>query len=541
MDEIPKVLVVDDERFHLNIIIDLLGGEYDILVAKTGKRALEIATSAPKPQLILLDILMPDMDGYEVCKRLKSSKSTENIPVIFLTVKNEVEDEDYGFSLGALDYITKPFSPPIVKARVATHLALHNASNKLENQNKQLAIKLDERTKDIIAAEQECQRLQLRLQQTQKLNAMGQLTSGIAHDFKNILFAVSGYADIALQSTAPNQKNTIMECLNQIRSSGEQASALIEQLLDFSRGVPSKAQPINLTRVTREALNIFSPLLPSTIKLNIQLAENVPTILSDKIQIQQVIMNLFLNARDAMRDKGTLSIILHNPAKFNTSCTACGESIKGDFIELSVVDDGEGIDTITMENIFAPFFSTKSFEIGAGMGLSVVNEIVHQHQGHIIVESTPHKHTSFRLLFPENIANNTKADEQIVFSEEDMQSLLSEKKHILLVDNDKGIMFLLKEHLETIGYCLTICHDEKKAWEAIIEKNANFSLLISGQTMGLALANKIYKKKIGLPVMLWSNDELREPPVGVTRVVPKTLLSESLIKEIQTLLGDSKF
>ncbi len=149
MDEISKILIVDDERFHLNVMVDLLNEDYKIVVAKSGQKALEIAFSEQPPDLILLDVIMPDMDGYEVCQRLKSSELVCHIPVIFLTIKSDVEDETRGFSLGAVDYITKPFSPPIVRARVQTHLMLRRALLELEQQNEKLEKKIQERTKDI--------------------------------------------------------------------------------------------------------------------------------------------------------------------------------------------------------------------------------------------------------------------------------------------------------------------------------------------------------------------------------------------------------
>ncbi|MCF6324834.1 MAG: two-component system response regulator [Gammaproteobacteria bacterium] len=149
MNKIPGILVVDDERFHLNVIVDLLSGEHKILVAKNGERALEIAASDPPPDLILLDILMPGMDGYEVCQKLKANAKTCAIPVIFLTVKRDVVDETHGFNLGAVDYITKPISPPIVRARVKTHLALKRALTELEQQKEHLEERVQERTLEI--------------------------------------------------------------------------------------------------------------------------------------------------------------------------------------------------------------------------------------------------------------------------------------------------------------------------------------------------------------------------------------------------------
>ncbi|MCF6282848.1 MAG: two-component system response regulator [Candidatus Polarisedimenticolaceae bacterium] len=144
-----KILIVDDESFYIDVLVNLLSDDYNITVAKSGEQALNRADSDSPPDLILLDILMPTMDGYEVCRRLKSQPNTATIPIIFLTVKSEVEDEIKGFNLGASDYIIKPMSPPIVKSRIRTHLALDHAHKKLKAQNKVLEQRVLERTREI--------------------------------------------------------------------------------------------------------------------------------------------------------------------------------------------------------------------------------------------------------------------------------------------------------------------------------------------------------------------------------------------------------
>ncbi len=149
MNNPARILVVDDERFHLNVIVGLLSDEYRVLIAKSGARALEIATADPMPDLVLLDIFMPEMDGYEVCQRLKDDERTRHIPVIYLTAKSDVEAEAHGFSLGAVDYLSKPISPPIVKARVKNHLAYAQALWDLEQQNELLECKIQERVLEI--------------------------------------------------------------------------------------------------------------------------------------------------------------------------------------------------------------------------------------------------------------------------------------------------------------------------------------------------------------------------------------------------------
>jgi len=148
-DDRAKILVVDDEKFYIDVVVELLNGDYKVVVAMDGEQALRRVESGPLPDLILLDVMMPDMSGYDLCKQLKANPITKDIPVIFLTVKSEVADEVKGLELGAVDYILKPVSPPIVKARVETHLALNRARCLLADHNHQLEEKVEERTAEL--------------------------------------------------------------------------------------------------------------------------------------------------------------------------------------------------------------------------------------------------------------------------------------------------------------------------------------------------------------------------------------------------------
>lgn len=540
MNKIPKILVVDDERFHLNVIIDLLSDDHKVLVAKSGERALEIAASEPPPDLILLDILMPGMDGYEVCKQLKADEKTAAIPVIFLTVKRDVTDETHGFNLGAVDYITKPFSPPIVKARVATHLNLNRALRELANQNEQLELKVDERTQEIIIAQQKSEHLQLRLLQAQKMSAIGQLTGGVAHDFNNILSGIMGFTALALENIASDRESELAEYLNHIHHAGEQASELVKQLLAFSRGTPSKAQSIKLTRLVNGALKLLRPLLPSTINLEIHLDDDAPAILIDEIQMHQIIMNLCINARDAMNGNGALKITLQYGNAVTAKCSACHEPVNGNFVELVVVDNGAGMDAALIENIFEPFFSTKEVTKGTGIGLSVVNDIIHRHQGHIVVEAAPGKGTTFRLLFPPATITEVDIDPSTL-NGDDTARLAMAENHILLVDSDASVVFLLKELLEATGYRVTIANNGVKALQAVMLHPDMFDLLITDQTMsgmtGMALASAVLDNNINLPVILCSICDLPNAVRGVERVLVKPLHNEQLIQVVQELLS----
>jgi len=151
-DQVEKnaVLVVDDTPTNIQVLMEILKDDYRIIAAVNGKRALRLAVSDPPPDIILLDVMMPEMDGYEVCARLKADAKTRDIPVIFVTAKSETQDETKGLELGAVDYITKPISPPVVQARIKNHLELKKASEFLKNQNVILEHRVQERTNEIL-------------------------------------------------------------------------------------------------------------------------------------------------------------------------------------------------------------------------------------------------------------------------------------------------------------------------------------------------------------------------------------------------------
>ncbi len=197
MDDRARILIIDDERFYIDVLVGLLRTKYQTFVAKSGKEGLELAMNHQTPDLILLDVLMPDMDGYEVCRRLKEDERTRNIPIIFLTVKSEVDDEIRGLELGAVDYIIKPISPPIVLARVATHLALAKARCSLQEQNELLEQRVAERTSELARTQDAAIHLMASLAETRD-NETGQHIHRTQHYVKTLaetLRAVPGYRE----------------------------------------------------------------------------------------------------------------------------------------------------------------------------------------------------------------------------------------------------------------------------------------------------------------------------------------------------------
>ncbi|RLC18685.1 MAG: hypothetical protein DRI57_08080, partial [Deltaproteobacteria bacterium] len=263
-DKRRKILIVDDEPDNIRILAKTLTGDYKVIGATSGREALECAACEEIFDLILLDIVMPDMDGYEVLRRLKTDKKTRNIPVICISIMGEDIDEARGFELGAVDYIGRPFSPLTVNARVRTHLELKHYSSHLEYMVQERTAELDKSNRKLReeilerkrTEEQLCLKIaneiemEKQLRQAHNLESLGILTSGIAHDFNNILFVILGYSQIATDSVPCDSKP--FKCLEQIIMAGKRGADLVNQILTFGQGAGQETQVMRIQPVIRE-------------------------------------------------------------------------------------------------------------------------------------------------------------------------------------------------------------------------------------------------------------------------------------------------
>ena len=351
------ILIVDDERLNINVLKDLLSSHYHIMVAQNGQQALTRALSSNMPDLILLDIMMPEMDGYEVCRRLKANKASKEIPIIFITAMSNLADEIQGFALGAVDYITKPISPPIVLARIKTHLALKQS-----------------------------------LELQKELNRVKNRFLGMAaHDLRNPLTSINGMSQLMLKMSLPEEKkHKFIETIHRV---GIQMLNLVNDLLDVSviesGRFDLRLTTGNLSRLVLERLDLVADLATNKgIELKLELAD-VRDGVFDYDRIGQVIDNLLTNAIKFSETATTIIIKTHQ----NDSMVA-----------VAVIDQGQGIPPAEQEAIFGSFnkssvLPTKG-EKSTGLGLSIVKKIVEAHDGAITVESTAGKGSTFTVSLP---------------------------------------------------------------------------------------------------------------------------------------------
>ena len=342
--------------------------------------------------------------------------------------------------------------------------------------------------------------LEKQVRQHHKIHALGTLAGGIAHDFNNMLAAILGYTEL-LMDEAPRE-SPAWHRLQRVLTAGERAKDLVRQILTVSRQEEQERHPVQLRLLIEEVLQLLRASLPVTIAIQQHLDSQVGTVLADPIQMYQVLMNLCINAEHAMRATGgILEVRLEEVGVPEQTPASYGTLIPGPYVCLSVRDTGHGISTEVLERIFEPFFTTKAPEEGTGMGLTVVQGIVRNHDGAIAVTSRPGQGTTFALYFP----RFHKPIDPPVSSEEPVPG---GTERILFVDDEEPIARLGCMMLERLGYTVIVSTRGGEALDVFRAAPQGFDLVITDHTMpamtGAHLAQELRRLRPDLPVILCS-------------------------------------
>ncbi len=358
-------------------------------------------------------------------------------------------------------------------------------------------------------SEEERAQLESQLRQAQKMEAIGHLTGGIAHDFNNILTSIMGYLTLATERQADLDDPKLAKYLNQGQVAASRARDLIRQMLTFSRGQRGERRPLPLMPLIKEATRLLDSTLPSSVEIETRLAGNLPPVQVDPVQIEQVLLNLCINARDAMQGSGTIEIGARRVDEIDHTCASCRKALRGrGLVELSVHDTGRGIAPEVMERMFEPFFTTKDVGKGSGMGLSMVHGIVHDHGGHILVDTELGRGTTFRILFaPLEVSEQQgKARSPRRSRRAGEAELLAGR--VLVVDDEEMVGEFMSELLESWGLEVTVQTSPLKACKLVERDPGRFDLVITDQTMpkltGLDLACQLSNIKPQLPIILYT-------------------------------------
>lgn len=668
-----RILIVDDNPANLKLLVNLLTENgYMAHPVTESELALRFARSTP-PDLILLDIVMPGMNGHQVCRQLKADERTRDIPVIFMTALSEIQDKVAGFKLGAVDYITKPFQHEEVLARIHTHFALHTMQKRLEEQNRQLQHEIterrraedalqiahdeleqrvQERTADLAQAnrmlnilsecslalmratdeqvllqeicgiiidlggyplvwigyaeqdaaqsvrpvaqagfgkgyldsanitwddtergrgptgrairtgkpciakniqndpdfapwrkeavrrnyassialplkrddkvlgalniyatvpdafhaeevrllmelagdlafgitslreldarrraEEEKMKLQAQLLQAQKMELVGRLAGGVAHDFNNNLAVILGNTQLALLKIAPS--DPLRAKLQGIEKATQRSADLVRQLLAFARNQTISPIVLNLNEAVPAMLTLLRRLIGEDIELVWAPAVELWHVKLDPSQIDQVLTTLCVNARDAIAGVGKIRIETDN-ITFEKDYTADRFGIfQGQYILLSVADDGCGMDEEVQAHLFEPFFTTKGIGEGTGLGLATVYGIVKQNNGFIDVCSEPGKGSTFNIYFPRQAADPEKR----AADDSSAQSDAGGRETVLLVEDEPELLDLCQTMLKSLGYRVLCACTPSKAIQLVQSHADKIHLLVTDVVM----------------------------------------------------------
>ena len=385
-------------------------------------------------------------------------------------------------------------------------------------------------------AEQEKVRLEKQLRRRHKMEAIGTLAGGIAHDFNNILAAILGYSDMAMEnlpawSPAKNQ-------LQEVLKAGHRAKNLVRQILAFSHREEHHREPVNLNILVRETIVFLRSTLPTTINILLDLDPGCGNILADQTQIHQVLMNICTNASQAMVAGGTLSLCLKELPPVGNTFDRDINLPPIPFIRLDVSDTGPGIREEYFDRIFDPYFTTKEFGKGSGMGLAVVHGIVKSHDGFIKVTNSMPQGACFSLYFP-------RTDQEVPAPIVDDPTHGLGCERLLVVDDDPSIGRMLQTFMNKQGYTTTIITSSRTAFELVQADPHAFDLIITDQTMpemtGEDLTIKILRLRPDIPIILctgYSNmiDELKAKDLGIKAFHMKPVSLKELAASVRRLL-----
>lgn len=388
--------------------------------------------------------------------------------------------------------------------------------------------------------------LRRQLQQAQKMEAIGQLTGGIAHDFNNILASIMGYAGLALDRFGEKCEPKLRDYLEEVYRAGERARDLIAQLLAFSRADSSEARALPLAPMIKEAVKLLGSTLPASIEVRLDIDHGVSDARIDPVHLHQIVMNLCINARDAMDGRGQIEIGLHQTRCKGERCcrcvcASCHQNFEGDYVELRIANDGPPIPPEMLERIFEPFYTTKEVGKGTGMGLSMVHGIVHEHGGHILVENGESRGVAFRIFLPAVASAEASAE-----GDEARRSLpLPACGRLLIVDDEEAVAGFMAELMETHGYEVATETNGAEALELFRTAPEAFDLLIIDQTMpglsGGELAREVLALRPDLPIVLCTGyseemDEAKARAIGIRAYLAKPVAARDLLDTVANLL-----
>jgi len=377
--------------------------------------------------------------------------------------------------------------------------------------------------------------LEQRIQQNQRLEAIGTLAGGIAHDFNNLLSPILGFTELSMDALPTGSE--VKENLEEVMRAARRATDLVRQILSFSRRSNHKRKPLQMAPIIKEALKLLRASIPVSIDIRQEITDTAESVIADPTEIHQVVMNLCTNAFHAMPDGGILTVALKSVELDSNDSALIPDCAPGRYLKLSVEDTGCGIPPEIRNKIFEPYFTTKKEGRGTGLGLAVTHSIVSACGGTINVYSEPGKGTRFSLYFP--VAGDRPAEEV-------EKSAITARGHerILFIDDDATIVDLGKKMLERSGYSVTTSMDPVQALEQFEKAPHDFDMVITDMTMpgmtGDILAAAMLKIRPDLPIIICTGfsermNKEKAQKMGIRRLIEKPVSPSKLLAAIREI------
>jgi len=564
-----NILSVDDKAENLYMLEALLRGYGHIVDSASDGQAALLLAGRNGYDLIISDILMPRMDGFQLCRELKKDERLRHIPFIFYTATyTDPRDAAFALGLGADRFLVKPVEPEIFIKTVEEVLAqkgqgaIREAAEEvaedeaiyLKEYNARLIAKLEKKMLDLEAANRaliediaereraahERAQLEERLRQAQKMEAIGTLAGGIAHDFNNILAGIVGFAELGIHDVS--DPLTADQHFREILKAGHRARDLIRQILAFSRQRERDRKPVQLAEIVPEALKLLRATIPVSVEIVPAIDDQAPAVLADSTQVHQIITNIVTNAWHAIGDKpGTIKVQVAVFQVDEDFARTNPDLRPGQYVRVSVSDNGRGIPPEILGRIFEPFFTTKGPDEGTGLGLSVVHGLMKSFDGAISVYSPSGDGTTLNLYFPALEFGGTTAK-----PEEPVDSL-GQGERILFVDDEPVLTMLGGRFLARLGYTPVTQTDPRAA--LALFRDQKFDAVITDLTMphfsGIEFARCVWELRPETPVLLTTGysatlDGQRARDLGFAELLLKPYTVHTLGEALQKMLRPSK-
>jgi signal transduction histidine kinase/ActR/RegA family two-component response regulator len=506
-----NILLVDDSHAkllsHEAVLAEI--GE-NLLKASSARQAFEVLLKN-EVALILIDVCMPDLDGFELAAMIREHPRFQTTAIIFVSaVMMTKPDQLRGYQLGGVDYVPVPVVPELLRAKVKVFVELYRKTRQLERFNAELERRVAERTADLQRFNEELeQRIDDRtreretalaqLFEAQKMDTIGRLTGGVAHDFNNLLMAVLGSLALLEKRLGAEDQHSRRLLQNAVQGA-QRGAALTQRLLAFSRRQELKPESVDVAHLVKGMEELLKRALGHGIDLSLNFPSGLPPLLADANQLELALLNLALNARDAMPKGGRLMIaaaaetVTHGGP--NTRLTA------GDYLRISIVDTGVGMDNVTLTKATEPFFTTKGPGKGTGLGLSMVQGLAAQSGGMLDIHSEPDAGTTIDLWLPRATTSAVSVTRP---AQATHLSPHTEPCKVMIVDDDLLVMTGTAAMIEDLGHTSIEAHSAAEAL-AKLESGIEVDVVITDHAMpsmtGLQLAECIQDRFPGLPIIL---------------------------------------